>query len=137
MDIYSLEDFKVEFEKLIRKNSYKSLESELFDCFFDKEIGELCNGTNLNNNNSTPYIKKRISGRGGFRCYYLAVIKDNSIYLMYIHPKTGPYGTTNIKPEYKSELYKKVHTCIKNGDLYKVGFDPAHRKISFQPSPLQ
>ena len=41
MKIYCLEDFKVEFEKLKKKNSYSSIEGDIIKYFFEKEIAQL------------------------------------------------------------------------------------------------
>jgi len=87
MDLYCLEDFKVEFEKLNSKKSSKTIEKDLINYFFDKSSQELSSGTRLNNSDVIPYIKKRLRGSGGFRCYYLLIIKDDALYLMFVHPK--------------------------------------------------
>ena len=89
MDIFCLEDFKVEFEKLKGKKSYSSIEDDIIKYFFGKNAQELSSGVRLNNSRETPYIKKRINGSGGFRFYYLLIIKDEKLYLMFVHPKTG------------------------------------------------
>lgn len=120
MKVFCLEDFKREFEKLVRKSTYKSIEKDIIDHFFEKDIQQLCAGTRLNASNETPYIKKRVKGSGGWRFYYLAVIKDNRIYLMFFHPKTGSEGSDNIKDDFKASLYKKVLECINNGDYYQI-----------------
>jgi hypothetical protein len=70
MNIFCLEDFKEEFEKLKKKNSYASIEQDIIDYFFNKDIKDLLSGTRLNNSNDTPYIKKRLKGSGGFRIYF-------------------------------------------------------------------
>jgi len=59
MTIFCLEEFKIEFEKLMRKNSYRTLEQDLIDYFFNKSVNDLCSGTRLNNSEQTPYIKKK------------------------------------------------------------------------------
>lgn len=74
MTILCLEDFKLEFEKLKKKNSYSSIETDIREHFFNKNIQELISGTRLNNSDTTPYIKKRLKGRGGFRFYFLLII---------------------------------------------------------------
>lgn len=74
MEIFCLEDFKVEFEKLSSKKSYNSLEQDIIDYFFNKSFQQLCSGTRLNNSEKTPYIKKRLKGRGGFRFYFLLIL---------------------------------------------------------------
>lgn len=132
MDLYCLEDFKVEFEKLNSKKSYKTIETDLINYFFDKSTQELESGTRLNNSDDTPYIKKRLRGSGGFRCYYLLIIKNEALYLMFVHPKTGSKGSENITDESKAYLYKKVLECIKSEDLYKLTLNESKTKINFQ-----
>lgn len=131
MNVYCLEDFKVEFEKLVSKKQYKTLHQEIIDYFFDKTTQQLSSGTRLNNNDDFPYIKKRIGGSGGFRFYFLLIIKDEKLYLMFVHPKTGPMGAFNINDESKAYLYKKVLECIKSGDLYELTLDEDKSKLSF------
>lgn len=117
MRILCLEDFKQEFEKLKKKNAYSSIETDIIEYFFNKDIQELMSGTRLNNSDTTPYIKKRLKGRGGFRVYFLLIIKEENLYLMFLHPKTGPLGYENITDSSKALLYKKVLECIKKKDL--------------------
>ncbi len=120
MTIFCIEDFKIQFEKLKKKNSYSSIEDDIIEYFFDKKIQDLTSGTRLNNSDDTPYIKKRLNGSGGFRIYFLLIIKKKKIYLMFLHPKTGSLGYDNINDESKALLYKKVLECIKENNLYKV-----------------
>ena len=105
MKIFCTEDFKIEFEKLIRKKSYSSIEIDIIEYFFNNEKNHLATGTRLNNNNETPYIKKRLNGSGGFRFYFLLIIKDENLFLMFVHPKTGSLGYDNITDKSKSLLY--------------------------------
>lgn len=120
MEIFCLEDFKVEFEKLKKKNSYSTIEEDIIEYFFDKEITQLMSGTRLNNSDDAPYIKKRLNGSGGFRIYFLLIIKDKRVYLMFVHPKTGSLGYENITDESKAMLYKKTLEGIKANNLYKI-----------------
>ena len=130
MKFFCLEDFKVEFEKLISKKAYSTLEQNLINYFFGKSAQELCSGTRLNNSDKTPYIKKRLKGSGGYRFYFLLILKDESLYFMFVHPKTGPMGTINITDESKAYLYKKILGCIKTNDLYKI--ENLNKKIIFR-----
>ncbi|MEP3371683.1 MAG: hypothetical protein ABJL43_15680 [Maribacter dokdonensis] len=134
MKIFCLEDFKVEFEKLSSKKSYRDIEKEIIDYFFDKSIGELESGVRLNNSDDTPYIKKRLKGRGGYRCYFLLILKKDSLYLMFVHPKTGTSGSSNITDESKTYLYKKIYKSIENQDLYELSLDESKKKIIFSKS---
>ncbi|NCO56007.1 MAG: hypothetical protein COS14_03965 [Bacteroidetes bacterium CG02_land_8_20_14_3_00_31_25] len=132
MEIYCIEDFKVEYEKLISKKSYSSLNQDIIDYFFGKPFQELCSGTRLNNNDETPYIKKRLGGRGGFRVYFLLILKGERLYLMFVHPKTGSMGSENINDESKTYLYKKVLSCIKFGNLYKVEINVTNNTLVYK-----
>jgi len=51
------------------------------------------------------------------------VIKDEKIYLMFLHPKTGSLGYENITDDSKALLYKKVLESIKRKNLYEVVVD--------------
>ncbi len=129
MAIYCIESFKAEFEKLIKNNSYSSLEQDIIDYFFNKTFEKLLSGTRLNNSNTTPYIKKRLNGSGGFRFYFLAIVKDENLYLMFVHPKTGSHGFDNISDDSKKFLYKEVLASLKSKDYYVVNVE--ENKLSF------
>jgi hypothetical protein len=131
MQVFCINEFKVEFEKLISKKQYSTLEKEIIDYFFHKKIDELISGTRLNNSQDIPYIKKRLRGKGGFRLYFLVLIKNENIYLMFVHPKTGPYGASNITDESKAMLYKNVLKAIKNNDLYLVELEEKQKHLIF------
>ena len=132
MNIYCLEDFKVEFEKLNSKKSYNNLEQDIINYFFDKSSIELSSGVRLNNSEDNPYIKKRLNGRGGFRLYFLLIIKQENLYLMFVHPKTGSEGSENITDESKAFLYKKVLNCIKSKDLYHLTLNDNKDQLIFK-----
>jgi hypothetical protein len=132
MKIFCLEDFKVEYSKLSAKKSYRNLEREMISYFFDKSIGELASGVLLNNNEDIPYIKKRLGGSAGYRFYFLLVIKNDSLYLMFVHPKTGSSGSSNITDESKTYLYKKVFYAMQNQDFYELKLDKNKNKILFR-----
>jgi len=114
------------------KKSYNSIEKDVINYFFGKTVQELSSGTRLNNSSETPYIKKRINGKGGFRFYFLLIIKDENLYLMFVHPKTGSLGVENITDESKAYLYKKVLECIKNEELYTLLLDGERKNIVFK-----
>lgn len=130
MTIFCLEDFKIQFEKLKKNNSYSSIEKDIIEYFFDKEISQLASGTRLNNSDDIPYIKKRLNGSGGFRIYFLLVIKNERVYLMFLHPKTGSLGYENITDDSKALLYKKVLEGIQTNNLYELTI--INNKLSFK-----
>lgn len=121
MEIYALYEFKHQFEKLKKNNSYRGLEKEIVELFFDQNLDEfLKSGANLNNSQEVPFIKKRIKGSGGYRVYYLMIIKDDKLHLMYVHPKTGSAGAENITDEFQAEIYSTVKKAIEEKNLFKV-----------------
>ena len=120
MEIFCIEDFKIQFEKLKKKSSYSSIEEDIIAYFFGKEIAQLTSGTRLNNSDDTPYIKKRLNGSGGFRIYFLLLIKAGKVYLVFLHPKTGSLGYDNITDKSKAVLYKRTLDGIKTNNLYEV-----------------
>lgn len=132
MEIYCLKEFKDNFEKLLSKKTYQTLEKDIINYFFNKEFSQLLSGTRLNNSSDTPYIKKRLKGSGGYRFYFLLIIKEENLYLMFVHPKTGPNGSSNIADEYKALLYKKVLEAIQNKDFFELKLDSTHMRILFE-----
>ncbi len=132
MNFYCLGDFKVEFEKLKSKKSYKNLEQDIIQYFFGKTLNQLCSGTRLNNSDNEPYIKKRLNGSGGFRFYFLLIIKDKNLYFMFVHPKTGPNASSNITNDSKAYLYKKILACIKSKDLYTLTLNEEQDQLVFE-----
>lgn len=131
MQIFCINEFKVEFEKLISKKQYSSLEEDIINYFFYKKTNELLSGTRLNNSNETPYIKKRLRGKGGFRLYFLVIVKNENLYLMFVHPKTGPFGVSSITDESKAFLYKQILAAIKNNKLYILNLDESEKHLVF------
>lgn len=69
MEVFCLERFRIEYFKLIKKNSYKNLTEEIISYFFESPKDQLISGARLNQSKGSPYIKKRLKGRGGYRCY--------------------------------------------------------------------
>jgi hypothetical protein len=132
MKIFCIEDFKIQFDKLSSKKSYNPIEQDIKDYFFNKSVQELSSGIRLNASNLTPYIKKRINGKRGFRFYYLLIIKDENLYLMFVHPKTGSLGADNIDDKSKALLYKKILEAIKTSNFYEMKIDATTESLIFE-----
>lgn len=132
MQIFCIEDFKDNIRKLTSKKSYRNIEEDIIEYFFNSEdIQDLRSGTNLNQCNDRPYIKKRLKGSGGYRIYYLLILIDNNVYLMFIHPKTGSVGMDNLSKKTINDLYRKVYDCIKSNDLYLVEPSSDKKRLIF------
>ena len=132
MDIFCTDTFYAEFHKIYKKNSYKDIESEIIKHFFDKSAEELCNGTLLNNKSEVnPYIKKRLKGSGGYRVYFYIYIVEGRTYLLFLHPKTGSMGSSNIDDAFKVKIIKTLSGAIKNNQIYKMSKDSIGKRIIF------
>ena len=133
MIVYAINEFKDEFENLIQHKSYKNLEEEIINYFFlDKDLSDIQSGVRLNNDDVRPYIKKRIAGRGGYRIYFFLLIKDENVYLIYVHPKTGKFGKDNVDDKTKAYLYKRVLESIKDSDVWTVTHNKQANKLVFE-----
>ena len=71
-------------------------------------------------------------GRGGFRLYYFVLIKNDSVYLMFVHPKSGSEGSDNITDQSKALIYKEVLACIKSNNLFEIALVADGGKIAFK-----
>lgn len=136
MKILSTPEFKSEFEKLIRKNSYKYIAEEIITTYFGKKIQDCLEGTKLNGHSPNPFIKKRLGGAGGSRLYLTAVITKDSIYFSFIHPKSGALGYENISNTKKTQLLNDVVQCIKDNDLYELTCCDNKQTILFNKTVL-
>lgn len=128
MQIFCTSEFKTEFKKLIGKKSYSDLKNELISYFF---IKKKISGTRLNASIYPPLIKKRLKGKGGYRVYFLWYIKNDKLYLMYVHPKTGVYGVSNIDSKLLKELSQKLYNDIKNNTVFEMIYDTEKKSLTF------
>ncbi|WP_421920139.1 hypothetical protein [Marinifilum sp.] len=131
MKIYCLIDFKIEFDKLKSILSYHTLEKDIIKHFFDKSYSDLYSGMRLNNSCTTPYIKKRIRSIGGFPFYFLYIIKDEKLYLLYVHPRTGTLIPDTKSDEAKAHLYKRAIDAIENNKFFELKLNDEKNHISF------
>jgi hypothetical protein len=116
MKIFCTAEFEKIFKRLSKKNAYRDLEKEIVEYFFAENI-DFSGGRRLGGHAENPYIKKRLGGSGGYRTYFYIIVKDNSLYLMFLHPKTGPDGSTNITDEAKTQLLRDLISDIKSKRL--------------------
>ncbi len=130
MRIYCTAEFRAEYIRLIGKNQYKDIEAVIKDYFIGKELQEVLSGTRLNNSDTVPFIKKRLEGKGGYRIYFLIIIKDENVYLAHIHPKTGPYGKSNIDKTYQHAILNILKNKIVNNDLFELVYN--NDNLSFE-----
>ena len=120
MNVFCTPEFKLEYEKLSKNNSYKNLGRQIIEAYLGKDINSCLSGTRLNGHSPNPFIKKRLDGSGGGRLYVLLVIKDDNAYFTFVHPKTGSAGYENISDNKKAELLETVYECIQEDGLFKV-----------------
>lgn len=130
-----IEDFKNEYQKLIKNNSYKSLSKYIIDSFFKDNkvlnLEELDSAVRINNNKEIPFIKARLGGSSGFRIYYYLIKIKGECYLVHVYPKTGKKGQSNITPKLKKEIYSTLLMSIKQNRIYAISVSDDNKKIIF------
>lgn len=128
MGVYCTKQFKSEVERLLKKNSYQSLQELLINNYCDVSFDEAATGRVLSalptGNPTLFYLKKTLDGSGGYRAYVLAFIKEQDIYLGFIHPKTGVYGMANTSDGKRKEIMREVIKASKSGEVYIMSKDP-------------
>jgi hypothetical protein len=124
MAVRCTETFYKEINKLKKNNSYRSIETDIFDYLFNSSIDTIKMGSSrLNGSNESPFIKKRIDGSGGYRLYLLVQINKEDILLSFLHPKTGSLGFENINDAYKLAIYKDAVSSLKNNNYYVITYE--------------
>lgn len=132
MQIFCINDFKKEYETLIKKRSYKPLEEAIISYFHNKKPNDLkLKGARLNQSHDAPFIKQRLNGSGGFRIYFLLLVKENKVYLAFVHPKTGSKGAESITDKSKGLLQKRLYDAIKTNNLFRITLNKKQNSIKF------
>lgn len=133
MIVFATPEFKTEYDKLHKNNSYKDFAQDIISSYFGKDFNACLSGTRLNGNSKNPFIKKRISGSGGGRLYLLAVVSKESIYFTFLSPKSGSHGSDNLTDEKITELLETVYVCIDTSQLFIVSASQNNKDLVFTP----
>jgi len=130
MEFYCTYQFKREFERLLKNNSYAEFEKDMID-FLKSSLDEVRNAIRIGGSDERPFLKKRIAGRSGYRVYYLFIIIDGRVYFSFVHPKTGSKGADNIKKAAVKPLIADVVNAIAGGTCFKVCISECGSQIRF------
>lgn len=134
IEFYTTETFKNEYDKLVRKNSYKDLGESIITELLEGNI-EL--GTVLNfSNPNQPFIKRRVNGRGGFRLYLLILKLKDRVIIGYVHPKRGTLGVPNVTKDKIKLILKDIIDSTKNNDLYVLTKCPTTHSLVFSKKEI-
>ena len=116
MDIYCTPQLKKELKSLLKLKSYRKHTKQLIEFLFN---GNCFTGTIINGvNPPIPLVKKRINSKKELRIYYYLFENREEIYLVYVHPKTGPKGRSNISKIEQTKLLKELlHSKENKTDL--------------------
>jgi hypothetical protein len=120
MKIFCTEGFKNEYDALIKKKSYQSLEKQIIKFFIGTTVDQVNSSNTLNGGYPNPFIKKRLEGSGGYRIYYYLYIAKENIYLSFVHPKTGSMGRANITNKEIAALMTDTANAIETNNLYTL-----------------
>ena len=106
---------------------------QVLDFFLNNTLEKIKTGDLLNGSTTVPFLKKRIPDAGGYRVYFLVIVKDEKVYISYVHPKTGPMGGDNITAEHKKYIQKETYSCILEKKLYELKKCPKKGILLFAP----
>jgi len=139
MDIFLTTEFVSEVTSILKNNSYADCEDSLIGSIFTQKIDQIkstgCKRLG-GNADSNPFLRKRIeiahAGKsGGYRLYFWLFIKEENVYLLFIHPKAGKKGGENLTVEKQKELVNTFKTCKNNGTFIQVEYDNNQNKIIY------
>jgi hypothetical protein len=133
MGLYCTDEFRQEIERLRKNSSYANVEQVIIGYYCNGPFAQACTGDLLSDMQGTRFIKKRLAGSGGYRVYVVAVVREQTVYLGYVHPKTGLHGADNITPEKKKAILKELIAARQvGGVIYEVQEDSQRKgKILF------
>lgn len=131
MEVYCTTLFQKEFEKICKKKNYPDCHSEFVEYFLKQDFKDIPSGDMLYGPPEMALWKKRLPDSSGYRFYFFASIASECVFLAFVHPKTGPLGTPNVKDQFKKQMHRDVLSEIKEGTLTKVTYDLANDTVNF------
>ena len=131
MNIYVTKEFLSETKLIIKDKSHYNLEADLIDSICNKTIDEVRSiGTKRlgGQADKNPFLRKRVgsenSGKSsGYRLYFWLFIKEENVFLLFIHPKTGRRSATKISNEKQKELVKTFKSSRENKEFLEIELD--------------
>lgn len=66
--------------------------------------------------------------------YLILVVKNDSAYFAFIHPKSGSAGYENITDNKKADLVNTVYDCIQTNELFEISCCEKRENLVFNPT---
>jgi len=125
MDVYLTNEFIKETLTLLKSNSHKDIEQLLIQELFCKKSEDIKGYRLSGDNTNSRFLKVRVSREnegksGGYRVYAWIIIKEDNLYLTYIHPKKGRRSQASISNDRIKELIKSFITERRENNFIKV-----------------
>lgn len=140
MDVFATEEFISELKSIVKNSSHKECEKTIVSSISNKTFDELKEGSmRLGGNiDLNPFLRKRIgkddSGKsGGYRAYIWLFKKEDCIYLLFIHPKSGGRKAgSNLTNEKQKEIVTNFLKDKKDNKLVALSFCSENKKFIFK-----
>jgi len=137
MKIFATQEFIDELKSISKNNSHTDCEKNIINSISNKTLEQLKEGALRigGNIDLNPFMRKRISkttsGKsGGYRLYLWLYKIEDSIFLIFIHPKSsGRNAGTNITNEKQKELVKAFLKDKKDNNLIQVKINKTKDKF--------
>ncbi len=130
MIFFSIKKFDFQANKLTKKvkDGYKNLLHDITTFFENKNISEIFETkTTLEFIDSShnialkkvriPNSNQKLSSRDGYRLIFIINKEKETVYLLYVYPKTGKYGQIDIKPNETSIFTQNLLSAIEQNNL--------------------
>lgn len=135
MRVLCSERFMKEVASLNKNRSHRNtLNTQIKSFFLSNSYAKIATGDMLYGPEFLRFLKKRIPTKGGFRFYYLADDNNETIYLEYVHPKTGHKGVDNIDKPLKKEIHLEILRLRRFNPqlLYEISVDKDSGKLKYE-----
>lgn len=79
-----------------------------------------------------PHIRIRLGGAGGYRVYYILILKNDEVIISGLHPKTGTKQKSTYKnEEIKASLREALSACRSRNLMCPITLDHKNKTIVF------
>lgn len=127
MNIFATNEFISELKTLTKSKSHEDCEKLIVESIYGKIFDELVQSSKRMGGNidKTPFVMKRIAKdnegkRSGYRLYLWLFKIEESLHLLFMHPKTGRKKGSNITDAKQKEIVREFLKDRKNGDLVEL-----------------
>lgn len=133
MELFATQSVVDTIKKLEKKPSYSDLRLLFYDYICKHpSFQDWDSSARLSNMSPIPHIRIRLGGRGGYRVYYVLILKNDEVIISGLHPKTGKkQKSTFSNEEIKASLREALSACRSRDLMLPITLDHDNKTIIF------